>query len=409
MVYLTARGGDASVWAWLFVDIYLPSIIAAIARGMLSISLPLFLIASNLDPLYVGLGAAAVSIGNMVMDMPGGYLLRAMGEKRLMRISLPVVALSSLGMALLSNPWAVILFAASFGAGRSMWLLSRRYVITYYIPYNYRGRASSFIGMSERLGSFIGPAIVSMIVGYGYQLVFIACSILASIAIIPNILSSKEYYPNAVNNKEPSRIDVKNSGREGEEPGILFLVTASIANIAIQGVRSSRNILLALIGKRLSLSDSDVSLASSISGALDVIGSYPAGVLMDRRGRGAAVAISFSIMALGFTLLAFSSIEYMFLLASLVIGLGNGFGSGVLITVGADIGSRMEISRGAIFLAIWQLIGDLGGAIFPIAIGLISSLLGAKASSMIIASISALIPPMFRRIRKELENRPRSF
>jgi MFS family permease len=263
--------------------------------------------------------------------------------------------------------------------------------------------------MSERLGSFIGPAIVSMIVGYGYQLVFIACSILASIAIIPNILSSKEYYPNAVNNKEPSRIDVKNSGREGEEPGILFLVTASIANIAIQGVRSSRNILLALIGKRLSLSDSDVSLASSISGALDVIGSYPAGVLMDRRGRGAAVAISFSIMALGFTLLAFSSIEYMFLLASLVIGLGNGFGSGVLITVGADIGSRMEISRGAIFLAIWQLIGDLGGAIFPIAIGLISSLLGAKASSMIIASISALIPPMFRRIRKELENRPRSF
>ncbi|MEM1610759.1 MAG: MFS transporter [Sulfolobales archaeon] len=408
MVYLTSRGGSTSIWAWLFTDIYLPSIIAAIARGMLSISLPLFLIASNLDPIYVGLGAAAVSIGNMAMDMPGGYLLRVLGEKRLMRISLAVVALSSLGMALLSNPWAVILFATFFGAGRSMWLLSRRYVITYYIPYSYRGRASSFIGMSERLGSFIGPAIVSMIVGYGYQMVFIACSILASIAVIPNIFS-REYHPEAVNNREAPRIDVKSHGKEGGEPGILFLATASIANIAIQGVRSSRNILLALVGKHLSLSDSSVSIASSLSGALDVIGSYPAGVIMDRRGRDAAVAISFSIMAIGFALLAFSSSEYMFLIASLVVGLGNGFGSGVLITVGADIGSRMESGRGALFLAIWQFIGDLGSAVFPVSIGLISSLLGARASSIIIASISTLIPPMFRRVGKGLENRPRSF
>ncbi len=408
MVYLTARGGDFSIWAWLFVDIYLPSIIAAIARGMLSISLPLFLIASSLDPIYVGLGSAAISIGNMAMDMPSGYLLKALGEKLLMRISLAVLTLSSLGMALLLNPWAVILFAIFFGAGRSMWLLSRRYVVTYYISYSYRGRASSLIGMSERLGSFIGPAIVSMIVGYGYQWVFLACSIIASIAVIPNIFS-KEYYLAKLNNIESPRVSVKHGGKEVVELGVLFIAIASIANIAIQGVRSSRNVLLALIGKYLSLSDSSVSLASSISGALDVIGAYPAGVLMDRRGRGVAAIVSFSIMALGFTLLAFSSGEYMFLLASMVIGLGNGFGSGVLITVGADIGSRMEISRGALFLAIWQFMGDLGGAIFPITIGLISSLLGAKASSIILASISALIPPMFRGVRKGLEDRSRSF
>ncbi len=404
MVYLTARGGGFSIWAWLFMDIYLPSIIAAIARGMLSISLPLFLIASSLDPVYVGLGAAAISIGNMAMDMPGGYLLRAVGEKRLMRISLAVVMLSSLGMALLLNPWAVILFTIFFGAGRSMWLLSRRYVITYYIPYSYRGRASSFIGMSERLGSFIGPAIVSMIVGYGYQWVFLACSIIASIAVIPNIFS-KEYYLAKLNNIESPRVGVEHNRKEGDEPGVSFIAIASMANIAIQGVRSSRNILLTLIGKHLSLSDSSVSLVASISGVLDVIGAYPAGVLMDRRGRTVAAVVSFSIMALGFILLAFSSNEHMFLLASMVIGLGNGLGSGMLITVGADIGSRMEISRGAVFLSIWQFIGDLGSAIFPIAIGFISSLLGAKASSVIISSISALIPPMFRRVRKGLEGR----
>ena len=152
----STQRGSGALWAWLFLDIYLPSIIAAVARGMLSIALPLYLIARGLDPVYVGLGTAAVAIGNLAMDLPGGYLLRTLGEERLMKASLAVVALSSLGMALAPVPASVIAFAAIFGAGRSMWLLSRRYVITYYVPYSYRGRASSFIGMSERLGTFIG-------------------------------------------------------------------------------------------------------------------------------------------------------------------------------------------------------------------------------------------------------------
>jgi MFS family permease len=397
LVNLTADKSRSSTWVWLLLDIYLPSVIAAIARGMLSISLPLFLIASRLEPIYVGLGSASVSLGNLVMDMPGGYFLRIFGERSLMKISLAVVALSSLGMALLSDPWFVILFASIFGAGRSMWLLSRRYVITYYIPYSYRGRASSFIGMSERLGTFVGPAIVSVIVDYGYQVVFLACSLLVSIAIIPNIISPRiQAIPYRI---ASPREDLK-PGRVDGEPGLIFLATVSISNIAIQGVRSSRNIILALIGKGLYLSDSTISLAASASGALDVVGAYPAGVLMDKKGRGVAITISFSIIALGYAFLAISGNEVMFYLSAIVIGFGNGFGSGFLITLGADIGSRMGTSRGAIFLAMWQFIGDLGSVAFPIWIGLASSLMGASITSLLISSISALIPPTFRHIVK---------
>jgi len=385
------------------LDIYIPSVIAAVARGMLSIALPLYLIASGLEPAYVGLGAAAVAIGNLAMDLPGGYLLRILGEARLMKFSLAVVASSSLGIALLPSPTVVAIFAAVFGAGRSMWLLSRRYVITYYVPYGYRGRASSFIGMSERIGTFVGPAIVAAVVPYGYQAVFLLCSALALTAIIPNMISYRVRLGRAHGGLEAPWNSSARAAEEAPEPSPFVIATASAANIAIQGVRSSRNILLAIIGKSISLSDSSVSLAASISGLLDVLSAYPAGLLMDRRGRSVTVAISFSIMALGFAVLATSSTEHIFYISSLVIGLGNGFGSGALITLGADIGARMEGRRGALFLALWQFIGDLGSATFPILMGLLSSALGGSIASLTVSAISASIPPAFRRVRRALE------
>jgi len=398
----TERGSRA-LWSWLFLDIYLPSIIAAIARGMLSIAIPLYLIAGGADPIYVGLGAASVAVGNLLMDLPGGLFLRTLGEGRLMKISLAVVASSSLGMALTLSPTAVIAFATIFGAGRSMWLLSRRYVITYYVPYSYRGRASSFIGMSERLGTFIGPAIVAAAVAHGYQGVFLTCSALASIAIIPSILSAKAAALQDIRGREILGDSPALASEEAPKLRLSVIAAASAANIAIQGVRSSRNILLAIIGKSLSMSDSSVSLAASVSGVLDVLGAYPAGLLMDKRGRSVAAAISFSIMAMGFAMLALSSTELLFYISSLAIGLGNGFGSGALITLGADIGARMEGRRGAVFLAFWQFVGDLGSASFPIIMGLVSSALGGSIASLIVSAASASIPPAFRSVRKALE------
>ncbi|HWQ17845.1 MAG TPA: MFS transporter [Sulfolobales archaeon] len=389
------------IWVWLFLDIYLPSIIMAIARGMLTITLPLYLISAGLDPVYVGLGSASISLGNLLLDIPGGVILRITGEKTFTRISMILVSLSSLGMVFLQHPWILIMLSIAFGGGRSMWLLARRYVITYYVDYQYRGRASSFIGMSERLGTFIGPGIVALVIDrLGYPWVFLTCFTLTLVASIFNIAASRITMPRDRIYDDRREMRQRNHAQDhaagSNQPGLLSLAAFSAAQIAVQGVRSSRNLLITIIGKGIGMSDSSVSLAVSISGALDVLSSYPAGVIMDKKGRHVAVMISFSIMAIGFLLLAITNNETLFYASVLTIGFGNGFGSGTMITMGADIVSSMRSDRGAIFLSIWQFIGDLGSTIFPVSIGLAVSIWGASASSAAMSAISTSIAIAFK-------------
>lgn len=389
-------------WKWLFLDIYLPSVIMAIARGMLTITLPLYLISAGMDPAYVGLGSASMSIGNLLLDIPGGILLRLVGERSLMRISMAALSLSSFGMVFFPQPWILVLLSIAFGGGRSMWLLSRRYVITYYVEYQYRGRASSFIGMSERLGTFIGPGIVALIIDkLGYTWIFLLCFVLTVMASILNIVASKIWVPkNIAENEEAVQIsNTQDPGVSANQPRPVSLIAFSIAQVAAQGVRSSRSMLIAIIGKGINLSDSEISMAVSVSGALDVLSSYPAGVIMDKKGRHVAIVISFSIMAAGFLLLAITSGETLFYISTLAIGFGNGFGSGTMITIGADIVSRMRGYRGSIFLAVWQFIGDLGSAIFPVTTGLAIKIWGAAAASAAISAISTSIALAFKKTR----------
>lgn len=369
---------------------------------MLAITLPLYLISTGLNPVYVGIGSASIAIGNMLLDIPGGVLLRVYGERRLMRISMITLSLSSLGMVLLTHPWILIALSIVFGGGRSLWLLSRRYVITYYIDYQYRGRASSFIGMSERLGTFIGPGIVALIIdSLGYRWVFLICFLLTITANILNIAASRlaasgqgNAYLESLDNNSRGDLAV-----DSPQPRMLSLIALSIAQVAVQGVRSSRSILIPIIGKSIGITDSGVSTAVSLSGALDVLSSYPAGVIMDKKGRHIAVTISFSIMAVGLFLLAISNSDILFYISTLAIGFGNGFGSGTMITIGADMVSRMRGDRGAVFLALWQFIGDLGSAVFPIAIGLTVSIWGSLAAGIAISAVSASIAIAFRSAR----------
>lgn len=394
------RSDEKALWIWLLTDIYIPSILAAIARGALATAIPLYMISREAPPLQVGLGAASISLGNLVADLPGGFLLRARGEVFLMRISLLVASAASLGMWILQSPQLVPILATAFGGGRGLWLLSRRYVITYYLGYGVRGRASSFIGASERIGAFVGPAIVAVLVeGPGYGGVFLAAFALTACSSALSMVSRRAAPKPMAGPAHGDSADEGEGEIRGVEVGRKALALLVTAQIAMQGVRSSRTILVPLMGKDvLGLGDAAVSLAMSLSGALDVLGAYPSGIIMDRSGRHRSVMISFSLMALGFLLLAAARDPLAFLTAAAVIGLGNGFGSGVLITLGGDMGSIMRRGPGALFLAFWQFAGDLGSAAFPMALGAASEALGRPALSAAVSTVSASIAASAGRI-----------
>ena len=127
---------------------------------------------------------------------------------------------------------------------------------------------------------------------------------------------------------------------------------------------------------------------------------------MDRLGRKWAIVPSFLIQALGMSLVPLTGSFLGLLLAATLIGFGNGFSSGSMMTLGADLAP--ENARGE-FLGVWRLIGDVGSSGGPLIVGSIAdafalpvtALLMAGAGLMAGAVFGLLVPETLKRRQPE--------
>jgi len=70
--------------------------------------------------------------------------------------------------------------------------------------------------------------------------------------------------------------------------------------------------------------------------------------------------------------------------AAALIGLGNGLGSGTMMTLGADLAPPGATGE---FLGLWRLVGDVGGVGGPLAVGVVADELGLDGSAVVIAGL----------------------
>ena len=94
------------------------------------------------------------------------------------------------------------------------------------------------------------------------------------------------------------------------------------------------------------------------------------------------------------------------LVAALVIGFGNGLGSGAMLTLGSDLAPKESAGE---FLGMWRLIGDTGQTGAPIVVGGVAQLVGLSPATFVIAAMgvaAALVFGMFVPETKDLSPRP---
>jgi MFS family permease len=108
---------------------------------------------------------------------------------------------------------------------------------------------------------------------------------------------------------------------------------------------------------------------------------YPAGGVMDRFGRSWVALPSMVVLAVGMVLLPLAHSFGTLTAVAVVLGIGNGIGAGLVMTLGADASpadGRVQ------FLGGWRLMADLGNAAGPAAISAITVAfpLGAAAVAM---------------------------
>lgn len=139
--------------------------------------------------------------------------------------------------------------------------------------------------------------------------------------------------------------------------------TLGIGVVLVGAVRASRQVVLPLWAEHLGLTPAATSVIYGLAGAMDMATFYPAGRVMDRRGRRWVAVPSMLTMATALVLVPLTTAFGSLLAAALLLGFGNGIGSGMIMTMGAD--TAPAVGRPA-FLGIWRLLSDTGSCGGPV-------------------------------------------
>lgn len=367
----------------LIIPLYLPSLIYSISQGFLIPILPLYGSEAGFPYVLIGVFLAGESIGMLLGDVPSGILIRLFGLKNVMIFGLCITALSTLALFWTSSFLIVLLLRVIAGFGAAMFNVSRFVYLAEFVSIIKRGRTSAFFGGIKRIGAFIGPTTGGIVAtGFGLRSPFLlsALTLTLVIFIVINSISSSERMIHDPGFAVPSlsKRFIKTLKQQSKN-----LLTAGTGNFFMMMVRSVPAAIIPLYSADvIGLTVQEIGFILSFSAAIDMLLFYPAGVIMDRLGRKYAIIISLFILSIGIASIPITDSFQSMLVSAMIIGFGNGIGSGSMLTLGADLAPTD--TRGE-FLGTWLLIGNLGSMSGPLLVGGIASVFLLNQAALVMA------------------------
>lgn len=371
----------------LVLAVYIPTALLAMAQGLLLATLPSYANSLGISVTLISVIVSAAAIGTLVSDVPAGILLHRIGLRRAMLIGSALVVIGTGALAISLSPGAVISLRLLSGIGTALWGLSRHAFIAQSTTAENRGRSIAMFGGINRVGLFAGPAVggvIATVSSTRYSFVAAAllglCAFIAAALFIP---SDREHV-----------LERRGSGRKrwdivGKTVRVhsTDLLAAGVAQLFAQMIRQGRQLLIPLVGQDMGLNLAEVGLVMTVSAVIDMCMFVPAGILMDRYGRKFASVPSFAVMAAGIGLIPVVGSFAGLMAIGVVIGLGNGLGSGSMMTLGADLAPKGATGE---FLGLWRLMGDVGMVAGPLLVGVVASSLGLDGSALVLM-VSGLV------------------
>lgn len=361
-----------------------PSLLFGLGEGAILPIVPLTARGLGASVSMAALMVALIGIGSLLNNIPASLITMRWGERWAM---VAAGVWSGLGMALCVWTSQLGLFAAGcfmVGMSQAVYNLARQSYMTEAVPIEYRARALSTLGGVMRIGMFAGPFLAAAAVhafglsaAYGVGIVAVACAAVVG-ARIPDL----EAPPLPPGQGAPASPTIVSTLRDHRH---VFL-TLGVGVVLISAVRASRQAVIPLWADHLALAPSVASLIYGLAGGIDMLVFYPAGKVMDRKGRVWVAVPSMLIIGMAMLLMPLSSGTLGLLLAALAIGFGNGIGSGLIMTIGADHSPRHGRAH---FLGVWRLMSDIGSSCGPALLSFLAASL-SLASGIAVTGLIAL-------------------
>ncbi len=386
----------------LLLPVYVPTALLAFGQGLLVPTLPYYASSLGAPGALIGLIVASAGIGTLVMDVPAGALLARMGRRPAMLIGAGLVGITSVFAAFLPSIAALIVLRLLAGIGTALWGISRHAYITDAIAPSQRGRSLSIFGGINRGGTLVAPFFGGLI---GQAFGLRSSLLLAGIMALLTAVLAFYFVPETGRTEQAAGSHTMRWAIVGQLLRTHWrdLSAAGTAQIFAQLIRAGRQLLIPLFGISLGLDIAATSSIISLSAVLDVAMFIPAGLMMDRFGRKVAAVPSFAIMALGMIVVAAAFDFRSLLIGAVVIGFGNGLGSGTMMTLGADLAPPGAVGE---FLGFWRLIGDSGSSGGPLIVGAVAGAFGVVSTALLLSGIGAVAALVLAILVRETRTTP---
>jgi MFS family permease len=303
-----------------------------------------------------GFVLALIGIGRVLGDLPSAAIAARLGERSLMTLAAAVSAAAFLACAISHSLLVLSMALLVVGLCSAAFYLARQTYLIEVVPLELRARALSSLAGSHRIGLFIGPFIGGAAISLGglhaaYLTAALACAVTVGVLYLVEDVTHVAVRPG----EHSSSVKMISAHRQ------LFL-TLGLAIVAMGAIRAARQTVLPLWANVIGLSPATTSLIFGLTGVGELVLFYPAGRIMDQFGRLAIAVPASLVMAASMILLPLCHTPGLITLAALGLSVGNGIGSGVIMTLGADVAPAQQRVH---FLGAWRLMSDAGNAAGP--------------------------------------------
>ncbi|MBO9626725.1 MAG: MFS transporter [Microbacterium sp.] len=407
--------------------IYGPTTIFALGEGAVIPLIPVLAAARGADASLAALVAGLLVIGQLVGNLPAGVLVPRIGERFTMVYAGLVVLVGAAGIAFAPGVWTLGVSAFLVGVGAAGFGVARHTFMTTRVPLDFRARALSLLGGTFRLGMFVGPfAAAGLLAIWPDEHVSVwflaACLVVVILLVLfgpdPEERLAAEERAEAAQRRRLAAEAAAARGAGGEALAVedtgeavtgaiprqeqlgvfrmmwrhrAVLSRLGLAAASLSAVRSARQLILPIFGVMIGLDAGTIAIVVGVAGAVDFALFYASGQVMDRFGRLWAALPALVLMGAGYIALALTEPlpqdELWFAMFAIVIAVGNGLSSGILLTIGADTAPARDPGP---YLGAWRTLTDAGGAVTTVIVAGITALVSLPAASVAMGVIAAL-------------------
>jgi MFS family permease len=366
-------------------SVFLPAMVYEIGNGAIAPIIALTALSLGASAAVAGLILTTLGVGQIVGNVPSSFLVNRLGDRRAMMVAAGVAA-GSLIVCFLEPDLPVFALAVTIiGTCNATFYLGRQNYIIEVVPPTMRAVALSTLGGSHRIGLFLGPfagaVVIHLFSMRAAYLVAVGAALAAAACLfaVRDIAGPVAPEPGETARRPPLRT-VMVSHRS------VFL-TLGFAVLAVGAARSARQTVIPLWAAHIGLNATTTSIIFGVATAVDMALFYPAGRVMDQYGRLAVAVPSMVILGGATATLPLTHGATSLALGAIVMSFGNGLGSGIMMTLGADVapaGPRIG------FLSVWRTMSDVGLATGPLVVAILAATWTLAAGIVAIGGVGLL-------------------